>query len=46
MEQTGFQPDQKPAYHGARHGWPRFLARLEQVLARLGNGVGRIGIDP
>ncbi|MET0969211.1 MAG: SRPBCC domain-containing protein [Tardiphaga sp.] len=34
MEQTGFQPGQRQAYHGARHGWPRFLAQLEQVLAR------------
>ena len=35
MEQSGFRPDQRQAYHGARHGWPRFLAALEQVLARL-----------
>jgi uncharacterized protein YndB with AHSA1/START domain len=35
MEQSGFQPDQKQAYHGARAGWPRFLAALEQVLARI-----------
>src|ERR1700735_825781 len=21
MEQSGFKPDQKQAYHGARHGW-------------------------
>jgi uncharacterized protein YndB with AHSA1/START domain len=35
MEQTGFQPDQKLAFHGARAGWPRFFASLEQVLARL-----------
>ena len=35
MEQTGFQPDQQLAYHGAKAGWPRFLGRLEQVLARL-----------
>ncbi|RHW17488.1 SRPBCC domain-containing protein [Sphingomonas gilva] len=35
MEQAGFRPDQKLAYHGARAGWPRFLARLEQVLARM-----------
>ena len=33
MEQTGFQPDQQLAYHGAKAGWPRFLGRLEQVLA-------------
>ncbi|HVJ40745.1 MAG TPA: SRPBCC domain-containing protein [Dongiaceae bacterium] len=34
MEQTGFRPDQQQAYQGARDGWPRFLAALEQVLAR------------
>jgi uncharacterized protein YndB with AHSA1/START domain len=34
MEQTGFKPDQQQAYYGARAGWPRFLARLEAVLAR------------
>ena len=34
MEQLGFRPDQQQAYQGARHGWPRFLASLEQVLAR------------
>ena len=35
MEQLGFQPDQKQAYHGARSGWPRFFAAMEQVLARI-----------
>ena len=34
MEQLGFRPDQQQAYHGARHGWPRFFANLEQVLGR------------
>jgi uncharacterized protein YndB with AHSA1/START domain len=34
MEQSGFRPDQQQAYHGAKAGWPRFLAALEQVLAR------------
>jgi uncharacterized protein YndB with AHSA1/START domain len=34
MEQLGFRPDQQQAYQGARHGWPRFFANLEQVLAR------------
>lgn len=33
MMQTGFLPDQKLAYHGARAGWPRFFDRLEAVLA-------------
>jgi uncharacterized protein YndB with AHSA1/START domain len=33
MEQSGFRADQQQAYQGAKAGWPRFLARLEQVLA-------------
>jgi len=35
MEQTGFRPDQKMAYHGARTGWPRFLNALERLLERM-----------
>jgi uncharacterized protein YndB with AHSA1/START domain len=35
MEQSGFQPDQQQAYQGARGGWQRFFAALEQVLARI-----------
>lgn len=35
MEQTGFRPDQPRYYQGAKGGWPRFLAKLEEVLARL-----------
>jgi uncharacterized protein YndB with AHSA1/START domain len=34
MEQSGFRPDQQQAYHGAKAGWPRFFANLEQALAR------------
>ncbi len=34
MEQSGFRPDQVRAYQGAQFGWQRFLAALEQVLAR------------
>jgi uncharacterized protein YndB with AHSA1/START domain len=34
MVQSGFRPDQKQAFGGAKHGWPQFLANLEQVLAR------------
>ncbi|WP_225766881.1 SRPBCC domain-containing protein [Inquilinus sp. Marseille-Q2685] len=34
MEQSGFRPDQKQAYGGAKAGWQQFLAKLEQVLAR------------
>src|SRR5262252_5426819 len=32
MEQSGFRPDQSQYYQGAKGGWPRFLANLEQVL--------------
>ena len=35
MEQSGFRPDQQQAYQGAKYGWPKFLAKLEQVLARI-----------
>jgi uncharacterized protein YndB with AHSA1/START domain len=33
MEQTGFRPDQKQAYGGAKAGWQLFFEKLEQVLA-------------
>jgi uncharacterized protein YndB with AHSA1/START domain len=35
MEQSGFRPDQKQAYHGAKGGWQQFFAALEQLLARI-----------
>jgi uncharacterized protein YndB with AHSA1/START domain len=35
MEQSGFRPDQQQAYQGAKHGWPQFFAKLEQVVARI-----------
>jgi uncharacterized protein YndB with AHSA1/START domain len=35
MEQAGFRPDQKQAFHGARFGWQKFLASLEQALAKI-----------
>jgi hypothetical protein len=35
MEQSGFRPDQQQFYQGARSGWPRFVAALEQVVAGL-----------
>ncbi|ACP26141.1 activator of Hsp90 ATPase 1 family protein [Sinorhizobium fredii NGR234] len=35
MEQSGFRPEQRQAFGGAKTGWPQFLANLEQVLARL-----------
>lgn len=34
MEQSGFRPDQDQAYRGAAYGWQKFLATLEQLLAR------------
>lgn len=34
MEQIGFRPDQQQAHQGAKFGWPKFFANLEQVLAR------------
>jgi uncharacterized protein YndB with AHSA1/START domain len=35
MEQSGFRPDQSQAYQGAKFGWQRFFAALEQVVARI-----------
>ena len=35
MEQSGFRPDQQQAYQGAKAGWRRFFAALEQVVARM-----------
>ena len=34
MEQSGFRPDQQQAYQGAKFGWQKFFASLEQILAR------------
>jgi uncharacterized protein YndB with AHSA1/START domain len=34
MEQSGFRPDQKQAYGGAKAGWQQFFTKLEQVVAR------------
>ena len=34
MEQSGFRPDQRQAWHGARAGWQQFFASLETLLAR------------
>ena len=34
MEQSGFRPDQPQYYQGAKGGWQRFFAALEQILAR------------
>jgi uncharacterized protein YndB with AHSA1/START domain len=35
VEQSGFRADQTQAHQGAKDGWPRFLAALAQVLARM-----------
>jgi uncharacterized protein YndB with AHSA1/START domain len=35
MEQSGFRADQQQAYQGAKFGWQKFFANLEQVLARI-----------
>jgi uncharacterized protein YndB with AHSA1/START domain len=34
MEQAGFRPGQGQAYAGAKSAWQKFIANLEQVLAR------------
>jgi uncharacterized protein YndB with AHSA1/START domain len=36
MEQSGFRPDQKQAYGGAKVGWEQFFTKLEEVLTRAG----------
>ena len=35
MEHLGFRPDQQQAYQGAKYGWQKFIAELEQVLVRM-----------
>ena len=34
MEQSGFRPDQKQAFGGAKHGWQQFFTKLDEMLAR------------
>ena len=34
MEQSGFAADQTPYYRGATAGWNRFIAKMEEILAR------------
>jgi uncharacterized protein YndB with AHSA1/START domain len=34
MEQTGFRPDQRQAFSGAKAGWQQFITKLEQLLTR------------
>ena len=36
VEQSGFRPEQKQAFGGARAGWAGFLEKLETVLERAG----------
>lgn len=35
VEQTGFRPEQKQAYGGAKLGWKHFLGKLDELLARI-----------
>lgn len=35
MEQSGFRPDQKQAFGGARVGWGQFFGRLDETLVRI-----------
>ena len=35
LEQSGFPPEQRAAFKGARASWPHFLAALEQLLGRI-----------
>jgi uncharacterized protein YndB with AHSA1/START domain len=35
MEQSGFRPDQKQAFGGAKHGWQKFFENLERVVGGL-----------
>ena len=35
MEQSGFRPDQKQAFGGAKHGWQKFFENLDRVVGGL-----------
>ena len=35
MEQSGFRPDQKQAFGGAKHGWQNFFENLEKLVGGL-----------
>ena len=35
MEQSGFRPSQRQAFHGAKVGWPKFLSKLDDLLTKL-----------
>ena len=38
IEQSGFRPDQEPAYKGTNSGWKKSISGLERVVAG-GNSV-------
>jgi uncharacterized protein YndB with AHSA1/START domain len=46
MEQVGFHADQEPFYQGAKVGWQKFFAKLEEVLARGSDSNGAVEADP
>jgi len=35
MEQSGFSPDQKSNYHGAKYGWHKFFGNLERLIGEM-----------
>lgn len=35
MEQAGFRADQQQAFNGASASWPRFIAKMDEVLGTL-----------
>ena len=35
MEQSGFSPNQKANYQGAKYGWQKFFANLERVIGEV-----------
>ncbi len=35
VEQSGFSPDRPQNFQGAKYGWQKFFANLDQVLARM-----------
>jgi uncharacterized protein YndB with AHSA1/START domain len=35
MEQSGFNPDQKSNYHGAKYGWHKFFGNLERLIGEM-----------
>lgn len=43
MEQSGFSPEQKANYQGAKWGWQKFFTSLEQILNRVPEHVDREG---